>query len=93
MKHLRTLWLLIAYFDISIKATHIPGTQNNSADHLSRNSMEKFRQLRPNMPLLPHPIPAPLLEMISLNDPDWTSPKMNALFQLVLKELSRPRRE
>ena len=51
MKLLRTLWLFIAYFDISIKATHIPGTQNNSADHLSRNSMEKFRQLRPNMPL------------------------------------------
>ena len=55
--------------------------------------MEKFRQLRPNVPLLPHPIPVPLLEMISVKAPDWTSPKMNALFQLVLKELSCPSHE
>ena len=93
MKLLRTLWFFVAFFDISTQATHIPGVQNNSADHLSRNNMTQFRQSRPNMSLLPDPIPAPLLEMVSLKAPDWTSPRINALFQLVLKELSYPWRE
>ena len=93
MKLLRTLWLFVAFFDISTQATHIPGVQNNSADHLSRNNMTQFRQSRPNMSFLPDPIPAPLLEMVSLKAPDWTSPRINALFQLVLKELSYPWRE
>ena len=42
MKLLRTLWLFVAYFDISTTATHVPGAHNITADHLSRNNMTEF---------------------------------------------------
>ena len=87
MKLLRTLWLFVAYFDISTTATHVPGAHNNTADHLSRNNMTDFWQSKLNLSLLPHALPTPLLQLVSLKAPDWTSPKFNSLFQQVIKAL------
>ena len=34
--------VFVAYYDIDIAATHIPGVANCTADHLSRNNMSQF---------------------------------------------------
>ena len=39
MHLLRCLWFFVAYFDITISATHLPGVTNVTADHLSRNNV------------------------------------------------------
>ena len=84
MKLLRTLWLFTAYFDISITTLRVSGAHNRAADHLSRNNVT---QCKPNSSALPHPLPPPLLQLVSLKAPDWTSPKFNTLFQQVISAL------
>ena len=34
--------VFVAYYDIDIAATHIPGVANRTEDHLSRNNMSQF---------------------------------------------------
>ena len=85
-----TIWLFVAYFDVSIMATHVPGAHNNTADHLSRNNMTEFWQSKLNLSPLPHALPTSLLQLVTPKAPDWTSPKFNSLFQQVIKTLPSP---
>ena len=39
MHLLRSLWFFIAYFDITITATHLPGAMNTTANHLSHGKL------------------------------------------------------
>ena len=70
---LRSLWFFTAYFNISIRATHLPGVLNTSADMLSRNQLESFFQFNPDASRIPTPLPTPLLQLISPCQLDWTS--------------------
>ena len=42
MHLLRSLWFFSAFFEISIRAAHIPGALNTAADKLSRNQAAQF---------------------------------------------------
>jgi len=48
MHLLRCLWFFSAFFEITIRAAHIPGTLNTAADMLSRNQAAQFLHLYPN---------------------------------------------
>lgn len=90
MRLLWCLWFFVAIFDISITAEHIPGTTNCAADMLSRNAMTNFFSLFSQVHRLPTPIPAPLLDIIAPNGPDWTSPIFSSLFSDIL-QMVQPR--
>ena len=47
MRLLRCLWFYVAFYDIELQTTHITGSLNCTADHLSRNNMQSFFSLHP----------------------------------------------
>ena len=81
---LRCLWFLTAYFDIELNAEHIAGADNCTADHLSRNQMQFFFFLHPQVSLLPVPLPPQLLQMVTVQDLDWTSTGFNRIFKDII---------
>ncbi|XP_061466237.1 uncharacterized protein LOC133377049 [Rhineura floridana] len=54
-------------YNIQFLARHVPGIDNSIADALSRNQMEKFRQLAPWARALPEAFPPALWEIGGLN--------------------------
>ena len=80
MQLLRVLSFFIAHHDIYIKSTHIAGTLNISADHISQFDMPAFFSLNPKANKQPTPLPQPLLQLLSATRPDWTSPVFRKLF-------------
>ena len=60
MDLLRSLWFFTAYFDISIKATHLPGVLGMSGDMLWRNQLHSFFQLNPDTSRIPTLLPCNL---------------------------------
>ena len=80
MHLLRCLWFFCGYFDIILTASHIAGTANTLADQLSRNNMTNFFKNSVNMCKLPTPLPPYILEIVSPDGPDWTSPTFRELF-------------
>ena len=63
MTLVRTLFFIAAKGNFHISITHIAGVRNCIADHLSRLSMQGFRQLAPAANLLPTPVTIPVLLM------------------------------
>jgi len=84
MHLLHCLWFFTAYFDITLKANHIPGVKNTAADQLSRNDMTTFFSTNPDISRVPAPLPAPILEIVSSDGPDWTSLDFCKLFSLAI---------
>ena len=84
MHLLRCLWFFVAFFDIGIFAEHIVGATNCAADRLSRNNVTNFFMLHPQAYCLPTPLPAPLLNIITPNGPDWTSHAFSSLFSSII---------
>ena len=78
------LWFFIAHFNIQITATHLPGTLNITADHLSQGNLTQAFLATPT--LLQHPtiIPPPVFTLVSPKQLDWTSPTFSSLFQQTL---------
>lgn len=74
MHLLRCLWFFTASFDIQITATHLPGTLNKAADMLSRNQSKEFLTSHPKVSRTPTTLPPPLLNLLSPQKLDWTSP-------------------
>ena len=74
------LTILVAHFDMHITSTHISGTLNLSADHLSSLDMSYFFSLNPQATRHSIPLPQPLLQLVSANGPDWTSSLFRELF-------------
>ena len=80
MHLLRCLWFFCAYFNITLTASHIPGASNTLADQLSRNLMVEFFKSCHDASRLPTLLPPPVLEIVSPEGPDWTSPSFSKLF-------------
>ena len=80
LRILRVLTFFVAHFDMHITATHIVGTLNVSADHLSRFDMSSFFSLNPQATRQPAALPQPLLHLLSATGPDWTSPLFRKQF-------------
>ena len=76
------LWFFTALFDINIKATHIAGINNDSADMLSRNQTKRFLIAHPQAFKFPTLLlPATLTSLITTQKLDWTSPSFRLHFQ------------
>jgi len=85
MRLLRCLWFFVAYFDIDLKCRHIPGANNYTADHLSRNNLHAFFNLHPQGLQKCSQLPQPLLQLMAIGGPDWTSARFRQLFNAIIK--------
>ena len=73
MHMLRSLFLFLASYDVSVFAEHIAGVQNRAADALSRGNHQSFRSQVPAAKQEPSRVPEELRQALVLNQPDWTS--------------------
>ena len=87
MQLLRSLWFYVAHYDIDLTCVHIMGVANTTADYLSRNNMSSFFSLNPQASTLPTPLPPSLLQIVSVNSPDWTSPHFRKLFKATITKV------
>ena len=84
MHLLRCLWFFVAYYDIGIAATHIPGVANCTADHLSRNNMSQFFLLNPQVNQQPTSLPQSLIKIMTTPGMDWTSAAFTEQFNTII---------
>jgi len=73
MHLLRCLWFFSAFYEITIRTSHIPGALNTAANMLSRNRAAKFLRDHPWAAPNPTPIPTSLLRIMSPQCLNWTS--------------------
>ena len=86
MNILRCLWFFIAHYDIDLTCKHIAGSQNNTADDLSRCNMQSFFSQNPSTSQRPSPIPPSLLAITEASGPDWTSPNFREIFSCIINK-------
>ena len=83
MNHLLcTLFFYVAYYKFCFSAEHVPGVLNVAADALSQNNITLFSHLVPQVPQVS--IPAPVLDLLQQEPPDWSSVHWTTLFKLSL---------
>lgn len=76
----RCLAFITAKFDFYMIASHIKGANNTKADALSRDNLQLFRSLHPQAEPEGAQIPQPLLDLLVLSRPDWTSKRWTELW-------------
>ena len=84
---LRCLAFLTAHYQCELVAKHIPGRHNTLADALSRNNLMLFRYLHPQALPCPTPLPAELLDLLIIEQPDWTSQRWTDLWSATLMQV------
>ncbi len=77
----RCLAFIADKFDFHMEAMHIKGVVNTRADALSRDNL-LFR-LQADKEAIP--IPEPLLDLLILSKPDWTSRRWTELWSSILR--------
>ena len=85
MHLLRCFSFFSAYFCFSFSAKHIPGVMNAAADALSRNHLDLFYTLVPQVNQFK--IPACLMDLLVNTMPDWGSAAWTKLFTDSLAEV------
>ena len=73
MHLMRSLFFILAHFNMQITAQHVPGVENGAADALSRNDAASFLAQVPSAHREPSTIPAQLLQMLVHSQHDWMS--------------------
>ena len=73
MHLLRGLHFFSAYYNINLRAVHIPGKNNTYADAISRNHLQVFFKENPLAQKHPTPIPGCLWKVLVETQPDWRS--------------------
>jgi hypothetical protein len=73
MHLLRGLHFICAFYNINLRATHIKGSTNLSADAISRDNLQVFFAENPTADRAPTQIPDQLWEILVLSQPDWLS--------------------
>jgi hypothetical protein len=68
---MRCLFFFVAYYQLVLAPAHIPGNQNEAADHLSRDALPSFFQLVPGEKEEPTPLRADLKAALVTRQPDW----------------------
>ena len=76
---LRCLYFYSALFQFEFSAEHIPGVQNVAVDALSHDNLVLFSSLLPQATQVQ--IPAPLLDLLLIQRPDWGSVNWINLFR------------
>ena len=74
MHLLRSLHFICAFYNINLRATHVPGAKNVSADAISCDKLQVFFAANPTANWEPTRIPDQLWEVLVLAQPDWLSP-------------------
>ena len=88
MMHLtRCLFFILAAWDISLYACHIPGVLNTVADAISRDNVPLLFSKVPNADRRSTPVPAHLIELLLTQQPDWTLPSWRRLFSSCLQQV------
>ena len=80
MHLLRCMHFFTASHQIGIQARHLPGALNIAADALSRDNMTILFASVPQAHREAVEVPAPLLDMLLHQRPDWTSPTWRRMF-------------
>ena len=73
MHLLRCLFFIMAYFDISLSAEHIPGKQNLWADAISRNNLDYFSVQVPGAESRQSIVPPQLVQLLVEQPPGAAS--------------------
>ena len=84
MHLLRCLWFFVVHFNIQVTATHLPGTLNVTADHLSRGNLTQAFISTPTLSQQSTSIPPSAVKLVSPKQLDWTSLQFHHLFQETL---------
>ena len=84
MHLMRCLAFITAKFQFLLTATHIPGI-NMAADALSRDRVDLFHSLIPQANKSASPIPPPLLDLLLISKPDWTSGNWTSLWSTIFE--------
>ncbi len=85
MHLMRSLSLFAAVHGVALVAEHLPGKQNEAADALSRGNLSLFFRQVPTAARESTLIPQELLEILVLNQPDWTSVFWRSRFTNILR--------
>ncbi len=72
MHLMHCLAFIAAKHPFVIMAKHLSGASNTLANALSHDNLPLFRALLPQALPNPTPIPAELLDLLTLRKPDWT---------------------
>ena len=79
----RSLAFIAAKFQLTLSAEHVPGDQNTLADALSRNNLPLFYSLLPQAQKHQSQVPKPLLDLLLIRQPDWTSKQWTDLWNTI----------
>ena len=80
MHLLRCLFFIEAQHDLNLSVSHVAGSANGLADHLSRNRLSSFFQDAPGADPIPSPIPPKLPALMLDRRASWTSPNWTQQF-------------
>ena len=80
MQLLRCLFFVTAYFELAMRAVHVPGHLNSWADAISQNNAGLFLSQATEASRSPSPVPLPLVDLLLRQKPDWTSEAWSRLF-------------
>uniref|UniRef100_A0A1X7USV4 Uncharacterized protein n=1 Tax=Amphimedon queenslandica TaxID=400682 RepID=A0A1X7USV4_AMPQE len=72
---------MVAKFDFSYIAEHLPGKSNAAADALSRDNLSLFHSLNPQAAREQTPVPPTLALLLMDHTPQWTSLNWAGLFR------------
>ncbi len=85
MQLVRSLFFIVAHFEITLQAVHVVGKENSKDDAISRNKIAVFLSQAPKASPEPTPIPPQLVDLLVTQRPDWTSPTWSQLFSSCLR--------
>ena len=81
MHMLRCLFFIRAYYQITLRAVHVPGRENDLADAISRNNLSVLFSQVPQAINGTVIVPPMLLSVVLEHQPDWTSVDWCQLFR------------
>ena len=80
MQLLRCLFFVTAYFELGMRAMHVPGHLNSWADAISRNNAGLFLSQATEASRSPSPVSLQLMDLLLRQKSDWTSEAWSQLF-------------
>ena len=80
MDLVRSLFFILAQFNIFLVSEHLPGVLNGDADALSRDKLSLFRSQVPKAQFQQTVLPVALLQLLVHQCPDWTSVHWTSLW-------------
>ena len=87
MHLVRCLFFIQAVWDISLVACHIPGVLNSVADAISRDNLPLLFSKVPDASPQPTALPQALVQLLILEQPDWTSSSWGRLLRSCLEQV------